>query len=132
MDLQNGRCFYCGTNLKPVSSHVDHFIPWARYTVDLGHNFVLADGSCNGKKRDRLPACKHLAAWSERNSRYGEQIRTALEERGMVSQLGASIRVAPWAYSQTEAAGGLTWLKGDDMVPLETTWRTLLVGAPAV
>ena len=101
-------------------------------TLPFARSSQLVVGSCNGKKRDRLPACKHLAAWSERNSRYGEQIRTALEERGMVSQLGASIRVAPWAYSQTEAAGGLTWLRGDDMVPLETTWRTLLVGAPAV
>ena len=24
-------------------------------------NFVLADSKCNGAKRDRLPACEHLA-----------------------------------------------------------------------
>jgi hypothetical protein len=36
----------------------------------------------------------------------------ALEERGIVSELAASHQVAEWAYEQTEAAGGLTWLKG--------------------
>jgi hypothetical protein len=36
----------------------------------------------------------------------------ALEERGIVSELAASNKVAKWAYEQTEAAGGLTWLKG--------------------
>jgi hypothetical protein len=132
MELQHGSCFYCGANLKPARTHVDHFIAWARYTVDLGHNFVLADSGCNGKKRDRLPACKHLATWTERNGRYGEQIRAALEERGIVSQLGASNRVAAWAYAQTEAAGGLTWLRGDDMIPLDASWRGLLTDAPGV
>src|SRR5215467_10505682 len=97
-----------------------------RYPVDLGHNFVLADSRCNGRKRDRLPACEHLAAWTERNARFGEQIGKALEERGIVSQLAASHRLAQWAYAQTEAAHGLTWLRADEMVPLSPGWRKLL------
>jgi hypothetical protein len=32
-------------------------------------------------------------------------------------------RVTPWAYSQTEGAGGLTWLRADEMVPLTATWN---------
>ena len=126
LDIQQGRCFYCYGSLKAGATHVDHFVAWARYPVDLGHNFVLADDRCNNKKRDRLPACEHLAAWTERNSRFGLQIGAALEERGLVSELGASCRVATWAYGQTEAAGGLTWLRAEEMLPLGPGWRGLL------
>jgi CRISPR/Cas system Type II protein with McrA/HNH and RuvC-like nuclease domain len=126
MDLQHGRCFYCRNPLTLVNTHVDHFFPWARYPVDLGHNFVLADSRCNGKKRDRLPACAHLKSWTERNTRFGDQIRKALEEKGMVSELAASNQVAHWAYSQTEAATGLTWLKADELVPIGVDCRLLL------
>ena len=38
LDLQNGRCFYCRSPLTPANTHVDHFVAWARYPVDLGHN----------------------------------------------------------------------------------------------
>jgi len=125
LDLQKGRCFYCRSALTMANTHVDHFVAWARYPVDLGHNFVLADSKCNNQKRDRLPACEHLEAWAERNNGYGEQIRGALTDRGIISELAASVRVAQWAYGQTEAAGGLTWLKGDQMVPLFGGWRDL-------
>jgi len=52
----------------------------------------------------------------------------ALEQRGIVAELSASNRVAQWAYAQTEAAQGLTWLRADEMVPLAAEWRTLLAG----
>jgi hypothetical protein len=96
------------------------------YPVDLGHNFVLADNTCNGKKRDRLPACEHLEKWVGRNSMYGGQIADALQERGIVAELDASNRVTCWAYEQTAAASGSTWLRADDMVPLDSGWRRLL------
>jgi hypothetical protein len=41
IEHQKGECFYCQRPLKN-SLAVDHFIPWSRYPVDLGHNFVLA------------------------------------------------------------------------------------------
>lgn len=126
MDVQRGRCFYCRAALTPANTHVDHFIAWARYPVDLGHNFVLADSKCNGQKRDRLPAREHLAAWVERNSAVGGQIADALKERGIIAELAASNRVATWAYGQTEAAHGLTWVRADQMVPLDQAWRKVL------
>jgi 5-methylcytosine-specific restriction endonuclease McrA len=126
LDLQRGRCFYCGGGITALTAHVDHFIAWSRYPADLAHNFVLADGHCNGKKRDRLPACEHLSAWAERNSSYGPQLAAELEGRGIVAALGASNRVAQWAYGQTEQAKGLTWLRADEMVPLDHRWRRLL------
>jgi 5-methylcytosine-specific restriction endonuclease McrA len=126
LDLQRGRCFYCGGGITETTAHVDHFIAWARYPVDLAHNFVLADGRCNNKKRDRLPACAHLSAWTERNTAYGSQLRVELEGSGIVAALAASNRVAQWAYGQTEQARGLTWLRADEMVPLDHRWRQLL------
>jgi hypothetical protein len=111
-----------------VTAHVDHFVAWARYPVDLAHNFVLADSKCNNKKRDRLPACDHLAVWAERNQKYGAQLGAALERHGIVAELPASNRVTAWAYGQTEAARGLTWQRADDMVPLGAEWRRVLAG----
>jgi hypothetical protein len=126
MEIQGGACFYCGSGLKPMNTEVDHFIAWARYPVDLGHNFVLADRACNGKKRDRLPAVFHLAAWTKRNERFGAQIRAGLKERGIVAELAASNQVAHWAYAQAEAANALTWARADEMVALDARWRNLL------
>jgi HNH endonuclease len=116
MDLQRSRCFYCTRPVAEAGAHVDHFVPWARYPTDLSHNFVLADGRCNNQKRDRLPAMEHLATWVERNGRYGDQLRDAPAERGIIAELAASNRVAQWAYAQTEAVNGLTWLRADEMV----------------
>jgi hypothetical protein len=112
LDLQHGRCFYCNRGIVGETAHVDHFVAWARYPVDLAHNFVLADSRCNGKKRDRLPACP--PAWTERNAQYGAQLGDALGQHGIVGELATSNRVAQWAYAQTEAAHGLTWLRGRD------------------
>jgi len=78
---------------------------WARYSVDLAHNFVLADGHCNRKKRDRLPACKHLAAWTERNAQFGAQLGDVLGQHGIVGGLAISNRVAQCACAHAEAAG---------------------------
>ena len=42
-EVQEGRCLYCERKVERGSVHIDHFIPWSRYPIDLGHNFVLAD-----------------------------------------------------------------------------------------
>jgi len=84
---------YCHAPLTPAATRVDHFIAWARYPVDLGHNFVLADSRCNSQKRDRLPACDHLAAWAERNAQFGAEITRELERRGVIAELMSSNRV---------------------------------------
>ena len=40
--------------------------------------------------------------------------------------LGASIRIANWAYSQTDASKGLTWRRADVLVALPPGWRESL------
>ena len=125
MQLQNGKCFYCGESVRRDGGHVDHFIPWSKYPIDLGHNFVLADSRCNGKKRDRMPHVDHLARWSERNRNYAGEIGTALKDQ-LPCDLPCTNRIARWAYEQTETARGLTWIRGDELVALSTEWRKYL------
>ena len=40
------------TKFGPGTAHIDHFIPWPRYPIDLGHNFVLAHAGCSSAKAD--------------------------------------------------------------------------------
>jgi hypothetical protein len=53
-------------------------------------------------------------------------VTSELERRGVIAELASSNRVTRWAYSQTEGAGGLTWLRADEMAPLTATWRDLI------
>lgn len=125
-DIQRGKCFYCDGGINRGAAHVDHFIPWSRYPVDLGHNFVLAHNSCNSSKGDRLAAVDHLQAWVERNSRYGSQLETEFKKRDLVADLDSTKQIARWAYTQTYQAHGLTWERGDSLVPLPDGWGALL------
>lgn len=123
-DLQRGRCFYCQTRAMKKGAHVDHFISWSRYPMDLGHNFVLAHNSCNSQKADRLAATEHLHKWVDRNARFDSQLVEAFDDRAILHDLGASIRIASWAYKQVEAAGGLLWQRRDNLVNIEPDWET--------
>ncbi len=125
-EIQEGTCFYCSGPLREQSAHVDHFIPWSRYPLDLGHNFVLAHGGCNGKKSDRLACSRHLDRWIERLERNGEILAGRLERSGILCDLGSSLRIANWAYTQTFDCQGMTWLRGDDLVPLQPGWDQTL------
>jgi hypothetical protein len=49
-----------------------------------------------------------------------------LAQRSVVAELIASDRVTQWAYAQTEAANGLTWVQADEIVPLDAGWRGLI------
>jgi hypothetical protein len=122
MDLQHGKCFYCDQSIRGDGGHVDHFIPWSKYPIDLGHNFVFADSRWNGKKRDRMPHVDHLARWSDRNRQYGSEITPTLNEH-LACDLPCTNRIACWAYEQTQAAHGLTWLRGDESLTLSSEWR---------
>jgi 5-methylcytosine-specific restriction endonuclease McrA len=106
---QGGRCFYCD---RPIQGalHVDHFIPWSRYALDLGHNFVLSDAACNLDKRTWLPAARHLSSWVERNLTEGPALQTAMLPTGMASNVLTTLGVAQWAYSVDFAAGAATWV----------------------
>lgn len=125
LEIQAGDCFYCRKPLTRLAD-VDHFIPWSRYPSDLGHNFVLAHPQCNGAKSDHLATEQHIAAWADRIKRHGDRLRLLLEKAGLPHDLPASVRIAQWAYEQTEKARGQVWVEKKQLVHLGTGWRVLL------
>lgn len=125
IEYQHGHCFYCQKSLRD-RSEVDHFIPWSRYPVDFGHNFVLTHGSCNAQKADRLASVEHLERWCRRNEEYGDEIAGAFSEKNILHDLGASWRITTWAYDQAQQSGSLVWSRGDLLVKLTPAWRELL------
>jgi hypothetical protein len=92
-EFQHGDCFYCHKPLRDQTAHVDHFIPWSRYPVDLGHNFVLAHASCNAKKSDRLAHVDHLNAWVEHTGRLAPDMAREFNRGGIIHDLPTSVRI---------------------------------------
>jgi len=125
-DFQGDECFYCCGRLRG-QSEVDHFIPWSRYPVDLGHNFVLAHKGCNNSKADRLASMAHLERWCLRNAEYGPRLAHDFTMNGLPQDLPASRRIAAWAYEQAEISLSFVWERGDVLFPISPTWRRLLI-----
>lgn len=123
--VQQDLCFYCSRRLDE-RCHVDHFIPWSRYPVDLGHNFVLAHDRCNGAKGDHLAAVRHLDRWSRRNQVHAYELRLLFETAGFPSNMAISTRVTRWAYGQVGERGGSVWISGTQLEPLEPGWEAFL------
>lgn len=123
-EIQADTCFYCGAGLRNAGE-VDHFIPWARYPRDLGHNFVLAHKACNNDKRDLLAATSHLARWRTRNT-----VHTAI----LINELGGQfvcdeptmLRVAQWSYSHAYATSAQSWQGPKQIVPLAADYQDIL------
>lgn len=66
---QEGKCFYCGENLKQDSIHVGHVIPRAYLFHDEPWNLVLSHSKCNEKKNDSLPNLYYINKLIDRNER---------------------------------------------------------------
>lgn len=124
MATQQGKCFYCQRTMR-TNIAVDHFVPWSRYPIDLGHNFVLAHSSCNSSKADHLAAYPHLHRWIERNSLHGESMTKQFAASGLPHDIKTSQQIANWAYNQTTMSGGLTWFSKDSFRKLPTNWPDL-------
>lgn len=124
--FQSGHCFYCGNQLQEERGHVDHFVPWSRYPVDLGYNFVVAHASCNMQKSDWLPAAHHLNAWIEPNRIVGREKDREFARQGVTHDLSTSARVIDWAYRQTSEFKGQTWLRAKEFEPLPNGWNDSL------
>ena len=110
VDLQKGKCFYCGKAKK--TAHVDHFIPWSWYSLDLGHNFVLACEVCNGQKRDMLAAPIHLKRWLIRNEVNASGMSDYFTANTLPNDAEGSLLIAKWAYGRVAGGQGATWING--------------------
>jgi hypothetical protein len=124
-EVQHGTCFYCGAAMKEPGE-VDHFIPWSRYPINLGHNFVLAHRRCNEDKSDRLAAMPHLERWSVRNADQGAALAAEFSSLQLAHDLAATCRIARWAYDQAESAQAQVWVTGKQLVAMTQDWRALL------
>lgn len=111
LQIQHGNCFYCQQPLKE-QGEVDHFIPWARYPSDLGHNFVLTHSKCNNAKGDHLAAEKHKDRWFEQNIIKHEKIITSELANYFVCEGQRSEAIATWAYQLATQNSSPLWLKG--------------------
>lgn len=125
LDIQSGRCFYCERTLL-TGACVDHFIPWSKYPVDLGHNFVVAHQACNSAKADHIASIEFLEAWTLRNLQHQEILENEFDSRRVLHDLPTSVRITDWAYQQTFDGGGQTWRRKKEMVPLAFGWRDSL------
>jgi 5-methylcytosine-specific restriction endonuclease McrA len=112
IELQHGNCFYCQ---KPLNNktEVDHFIPFARYANDLGHNFVAAHSTCNNSKRDFLAAHLHRERWQEQNLVLNSQHITRELSDYFNCDADKSRSVSDWAYQVAQANSAKLWLAKD-------------------
>ena len=126
-DVQSGDCFYCQGKLRD-GGDLDHFIPWSRYPLDLGHNFVLAHSACNRSKRDFLAAPCHLEKWQKRNYLHGTSLGKEFDAHGIVHNQETTEKIAIWAYSQAEVVNANLWSRKDDVFPIDHRWRSVWNG----
>lgn len=105
VELQDSRCFYCNKPMKKGNYAVDHFVPWSMYPSDTGHNFVLADASCNSKKSNMLASDEFLCKWKERNEKQDVIIVDRISILGFLTDKERSHKVAEWAYNQASGNG---------------------------
>jgi hypothetical protein len=124
-DHQANRCFYCEQRVTGNGA-LDHFIPWVRYPVDLGHNFVFAHSGCNRYKRDCLAHPEHLARWREQNLDCANQLGKRFDNVVLPHDADRTRRIAHWAYEQAELGRARVWVAVDKFESLSKAWRVAL------
>ncbi len=126
--VQGRHCFYTGRKLRGDAA-VDHFIPWSRYPVDLGHNFVLASSSANSQKADHLASEGHLESWLDFCLSNRKLLRESFDGKGLPHSLEVSLAVTEWSYARVESSGGRVWVGGKEFAELSVGWRDLIESA---
>lgn len=119
-DLQSRSCFYCEASAK--AGEVDHFVPWSWYSLDLGHNFVLACRDCNTKKSWHLAAPVHLEKWMQRNSDRGRDMADFFTAHNLPHDNTTTVMVARWAYERVAGNAGSTWVRGAEFSQISAHW----------
>ena len=57
-----------------------------------------------------------------------EELAARFTAAEVINDMPASVRIARWAYEQTEQAGGQVWVTKDMLRHLGPEWRHLLGG----
>lgn len=119
---QASQCLYCQKSIRN-SGAVDHFIPWARYPVDLGHNLVLAHRECNAAKRDFLAHPLHIERWRRSHIERADELTQRFNARLVAHDLDRSQAIAWWAYEHGELTGAHVWVLEKRVECLPPDWR---------
>jgi hypothetical protein len=122
---QAARCFYCRGEVRH-GGDADHFIPWSRYPVDLGHNFVFSHPACNNSKRDFLAHPDFLAQWRENNLDHGHSLAEMFDEKGLMHDAERSRYIAWWAYEQGQKSNAHVWDGKRGITSLDGSWRSAM------
>lgn len=122
---QSGKCFYCSKRVSGAGA-LDHFIPWIRYPVDLGHNFVFSHSECNRRKRDYLAHPEHLLRWRQQNLDSAADLGCRFDNDVLNHDATRSRRIACWAYEQAELACARVWIAAEKFAGLGPEWRDVL------
>ena len=125
-EIQEGRCFYTGRNLVLSEAEVDHFIPWSRYPIDLGHNFVLTSGPTNRSKSNHIAAEKYLCKWTQFCLDNQSNLVENFERIKMRYDLESSLKIAQWCYNQVDQVNAQVWIKKGQLETLSDLWKPTL------
>jgi HNH endonuclease len=117
LDVQSGRCFYCGKGLS-TACHVDHFVPWSRHADNSIDNLVAAHEGCNGMKSDYLAAADHVERWRERSRVHAADLAAIARDETWESHPSRTVSVARAIYRALPDDTHL-WLAGRDFVRIE-------------
>lgn len=127
-DYQQNQCFYCGRRIRD-GGELDHFVPWARYPLDVGQNFVLADKACNNAKRDYLAAVPHLERWRDANLTPDGELVDRLVDAGLPSDPSRTLVVARWAYRHGMESNAQLWVRSREFVMADERWLGILTAS---
>jgi hypothetical protein len=131
-DLQDGRCFYTGKRLsEPSAGHVDHFLPRARYALDLPANLVLASITANADKREHIASERFLKQWSTRNEGLTVPASLVAEARfghrpDDATGWNSAGAVARWMYAVGERSQVPAWDGMRTYCAINGSWRSVL------
>jgi hypothetical protein len=104
LDVQDGRCFYCGAGLSHRGTEVDHFVPWSRVPNDGLGNLVLTDRRCNNTKRDSYADLPLVERWA---ARPHDVLRQVADDAGWPLRGEESRRIARGLYAHLPSGTSL-------------------------
>jgi hypothetical protein len=118
LQLQNGRCFYCGSGVILESADVDHFLPWSRHPDNGVQNLLVAHATCNRAKSDFLASADHVQHWSTRLSTHRNDLLRIARDANWENDEGRTLSVTRAIYAHLPDDARL-WERGGIFVQLE-------------
>ena len=128
LELQDGRCFYTGRQLRLTEADVDHFVPWSRSPVNAIENLVVADRRANTNKSDHLAAAEHVNRWRERNRRLSSDLEQVAAANRWESSPMPTLGVARALYFALSPSN-LLWSAPGQFVPTDLALLRSLLAA---